>query len=367
MLLLIDLPQPVHGMSTVNRAFLEHIRERGVEARVINTVPSYAARYFGSFWWFPVKIIHTIGCLLRLLGYLLVHPRSRVYRSVNGGIGQAFDIFYLAFCRLLGARLYIHHHSYSYINRPSRLFAFINRIAGPRTVHIVLGEDMKLKLSQLYAIPLNRIRVQSNLAFFTMGDRQPETDTKDAIIIGHLANLTFDKGLDTFVEVCYRLAEMKVRFRAYIAGPTQDAQVKALVEQVTQDLPESVHYIGPLYGEQKDDFYQQLDVFVFPTKYVNEAEPLVLYEAATHGAMLVGTRRGCMQQVIDSLGGHSFQEDESLAASIAGLLQQAQQQQAFAQHQRLARSDRFARVQRAAKQSLNSLVSEFKSSHVSRS
>lgn len=360
MLFLVDLPKPVHGMSTINSLVLNQVQEHNIKCHIINTVPSYAAKTFNTPLWLPLKMVHTLLCLFRLIAYALLHPRSMVYRSVNGGIGQLFDIFYFGICRCFGMKLYIHHHSFSYLNNDSSLFRFINRIAGNKAVHIVLGEDMKDKLSELYGIEQSMIRVQSNLAFFSEQANQQDAAIREGIVIGHLANLTFDKGLDTFIEVCYALADRKIKFEAHIAGPISDPNVKAVIDKALADL-KPVNYIGPLYGSEKDAFYQKLDAFIFPTKYVNEAEPLVLYEAAHHGAMLIGTQRGCMKKVIDSLGGYSLSESPSLSDSIADILSESQNKSAFSASDRQLRAKRFFSTLANSRQSLNHLIMEFSS------
>ncbi|HAG97265.1 MAG: hypothetical protein CMK83_09665 [Pseudomonadales bacterium] len=360
MLFLVDLPKPVHGMSTINSLVLDQVQSQNIRCHTINTVPSYAAKLFNTPLWLPLKILHTLVCLLRLIAYGIVHPRCLVYRSVNGGIGQLFDIFYFSICCCFGMKLYIHHHSFSYLNRYSGLFRLINRIAGSNAVHIVLGEDMKDKLVALYHIDHRQIRVQSNLAFFSEQAHPGAATQTDRLVIGHLANLTFDKGLDTFVEVCYALAARNIPFEAHIAGPVSDPNVKAVIHKAQADL-EQVSYIGPLYGTDKDQFYQKLDAFIFPTKYVNEAEPLVLYEAAHHGALLIGTQRGCMKKVIASLGGYSLSESPSLSEAIADILSESHTRQVFSASDRQHRAKRFFSTLNHSRQSLNNLITEFSS------
>ncbi len=44
-------------------------------------------------------------------------------------------------------------------------------------------------------------------------------------------------------------------------------------------------YLGPIYGDAKTAFYGNLDVLLFPSNYVNEAEPLVIHEACERASM----------------------------------------------------------------------------------
>ena len=363
MLFLVDLPNPVHGMSTINRRFVDHFNQQAIEHDIINTVPSYAARFFGKPLWLVIKLLHTLVCFLRLTAYLLLHPGCVVYRSINGGSGLWYDIIYLGLCRILGATTFIHHHSFNYINNDHPAFRIIQRICAEHTTHIVLGEDMARLLGIRYGIPLSRIRVQSNLAFFNMQPVHHERPVQQPIAIGHLANLCFEKGLDTFITVCYQLHQRKIAFDAYLAGPINDEAVRNAVEKVTREL-RNVHYVGPVYDDSKRQFYEKLDAFIFPTRYINEAEPLVLYEAATSGALLVGTPRGCMESVIQSLGGYTTPENSKTASNITEILANAQDNHEFDHVHRAARVNRFSALQHQATHALDQLFTEIQLSYV---
>ena len=81
-----------------------------------------------------------------------------------------------------------------------------------------------------------------------------------------------------------------------------------------------VEYVGPVYGGQKEQFYRQLDVFLFPTNYANEAEPLVIYEAMRQGVHVIACDRGSIAEMLRNGAGLAFTREhivESAAAHIA--------------------------------------------------
>jgi len=59
----------------------------------------------------------------------------------------------------------------------------------------------------------------------------------------------------------------------------------------------AVFYNG--YGEEKLPFFQQADVFVFPTFYSNECFPLVLLEAMEQGLPCISTNEGGIAAIVD--------------------------------------------------------------------
>ena len=57
--------------------------------------------------------------------------------------------------------------------------------------------------------------------------------------------------------------------------------------------------LGPKYGADKEPYWLDADVFVFPTYYHNECFPLVLLEAMQHALPCISTKEGAIQNIID--------------------------------------------------------------------
>jgi glycosyltransferase involved in cell wall biosynthesis len=64
------------------------------------------------------------------------------------------------------------------------------------------------------------------------------------------------------------------------------------------DLEGAVTYLGPVYGEAKNELLAKTDVFVFPTFYAQEAFPLVLLEAMQFGCAVVSTFEGAIGDIV---------------------------------------------------------------------
>jgi glycosyltransferase involved in cell wall biosynthesis len=366
MIFVMDLPKPIHGMSNVNLAVLNAAEEAGLKPKVINTVPSYASRFFSTKLWGGIKVGHTFMCYISLFSKLLFNSRGVVYRPINGGNGQVYDLGYILFCRLFLNKIYIHHHSFNYLNNRSFLFSTLNKLAGNTATHIVLGERMGLLLSEHYGIDKSKIQIVSNLAFF---EAQIETETINDVNkyrLGHLANLCTEKGVDIFIDVCRILQTFDIDFSAKIAGPFVDDIAKNIVLNAVNEIPQ-IEYVGPLYAEHKSDFYSKLDCFIFPSKYKNEAEPLVLYEAALTGAFLIGTRRGCMQDVIHQLLGFTTEENIDIANNIAKAIKLEIETQGVKNEEKAKRLTCFRNKQGKAKESLTYFIEEMSHYELSKS
>lgn len=313
MLFLGDLPKPIHGMSVMNEKYLQFL----VPNIVINTAPSSFFRYFDSWTWKIFKLVLSFGVLVAIFWARFKGERV-CYRALNGGSGQIIDILYLGVLRTLGFRIFIHHHSFSYLRSRSLLFSILNFVAGSKATHIVLGERMKLRLKTNYNIEEARVLVISNSVFFSPSS---ENFSQNSVpVMGYLANLTIEKGLGVFVDICLGLKERGIVFDAVIAGPISGPGVE---EKLQEFKAVGGRYLGPVYDESKRDFFRSLDFFVFPSQYRNEAEPLVLYEAAQYGAHIVVSDIGCLSDVATSVGGTVLSDSDRLVADAIAELSSA--------------------------------------------
>ena len=61
-----------------------------------------------------------------------------------------------------------------------------------------------------------------------------------------------------------------------------------------------VNYWGRRYGGEKELFWKDADIFVFPTYYHNECFPLVILEAMEQGLPVISTNEGGIPDIIDN-------------------------------------------------------------------
>jgi glycosyltransferase involved in cell wall biosynthesis len=115
--------------------------------------------------------------------------------------------------------------------------------------------------------------------------------------IGFLSNVQMEKGIDRFFDLIETLSAAHP-IEGHIAGPFANAQTEAYVLARIKALP-NVTCHGAVFGDRKRQFYDTIDAFIFPSRYPNEAEPLVLYEAMLAGLPVIATSRGCICDMVD--------------------------------------------------------------------
>ena len=79
-----------------------------------------------------------------------------------------------------------------------------------------------------------------------------------------------------------------------------------------------VNYWGRRYGSEKDVFYKDADIFVFPTYYHNECFPLVILEAMEQGLPVISTNEGGIPDIIDNgNSGYTVEKNNPMALASA--------------------------------------------------
>jgi len=158
--------------------------------------------------------------------------------------------------------------------------------------------------------------VVSNAAFYELAadQRRSSKTAREPLQIGFLSNIAAEKGFTDFFDILAQLKQRGIAYFAHIAGPVApDAQ-----DQFSKLLSasENTKYLGPIYGDDKDRFYRLLDLFIFPTRYTNEAEPLVLHEALRAGAHVIACDRGAIAEMLSNGAGLVFSTEALVAAAV---------------------------------------------------
>jgi len=310
-LALLMMPPPVHGASAINQKMVQHLENCGTSVTVLNTVPSCHARWFdGPIW----KLQRTL-LILRVFAQVLLRtwqPPNAVYIGVSGGAGLLFDCVLALAIRWLRVPVVVHHHSFAYVSASSALFKlFCSLLSALPVTHVVLCSEMGEQLCVRYPTLISpaQVHVLSNAAFFEGGTARPDyADAFSKLRVGYISNITPEKGIRDVMALFSRCREAGLQLEMTVAGPCADESIRTQLETMSNGL-EPFTYLGAVYGESKQQFFQSLDVLVFPTRYANEAEPLVIYEAAEQGVPTVANARGCIASMVARCGGWAIADD----------------------------------------------------------
>lgn len=225
-----------------------------------------------------------------------------MYMGCEGDWGLIYTAMLTLTSRLFGYTLFLHHHSFSYIDKSFRLMRLILIFGGRDLRHIFLCTTMRDRFESRYG-KMPHSYIISNAAFVDPAPRLEErAGPPGPLRIGLLSNLTREKGLHTFLELLRLLRQYGLDVAGVLAGPIVQEEDRVMVGAAEKELLGALQYIGPVYADAKDHFYRQIDVFIFPTEYANEAQPTVLFEALAAGNSIVAFDRGCIAAQVGTNG-----------------------------------------------------------------
>lgn len=125
--------------------------------------------------------------------------------------------------------------------------------------------------------------------------KRSEASSRTEIRVLFMAHCTRDKGLFGAVDAVAAANRASVsgpRFRLTVAGsflsPAEEAEFRERARQ--PDIAGSLEIAGFVTGADKDRLLRETDVFLFPTYFANEGQPLNLIEALAYGLPCVTTR-----------------------------------------------------------------------------
>jgi len=291
------LPPPHTGMTIATKAIVDHMAEQ-CELRTVNI--SHPKYYRGWRWRF-IKALQS----LRALGLLLLFPRhatSYLYTVANSGLGLWYNVAIALIARCRRYRLFLHHHVWSYVSNHDWRMALLNRLMGASGVHIMLCSKMVCRFRDQYKNDQSFLVLPNDFVLLSQERRAPSR-CRGGFRLGHISNLSIEKGLDLVLSTFATLRDSNQEVSLILAGPLVSKRASRLLRDAQGKYPGTIDYRGATYGIRKREFFCDIDVFLFPTRYVNEAYPLVLTEALFYGVPVVCYDRGCIPQLVGESGG----------------------------------------------------------------
>lgn len=316
-------PPPVYGVSQINEAIsteiskyisqyeIKHNIKQDANVFKINLAPPSLERDWRNRL---SRATHIFKGLLSFLRLLIARKKDAkplsVYIGLSGGYGQVYEVLFALLARLFHAQIFLHHHSYAYLDRKFLPTDLLTKVA-TNAFHIVLCQDMSTKLKHLYK-SVHHVFVLSNSGFIARNSKVAISKTS-LQTIGFFSNITPEKGIFEFLDVVEKLKKENIACKALIAGPFQDRAIEAQVKEKLSSLDNAV-YVGAKYGDDKAAFLQTIDLLLFPTQYLNEAEPLTIYEAMSFAVPTIAFDRGCIRCTIGTDAGLVISQSEDFAS-----------------------------------------------------
>ncbi len=309
-------PPPVHGQSECTRFIYEHLSEASLDLVKIDTAGVHG---HGK----PVEILTRVLVHLRAAFVIVrtgVMARSpgTVYVSINSNMGMYLSAFLALVGRLSGSRLVFHHHAFAHIRQRKPAMWLLTTLAGPAATHVTLCEAMGMELGRRYPTARRGVPLSNAVLLLTQpsGERRPGTELR----LGHLGNLRRDKGLDVCIDLAKSLRKDGLDVKLIVAGPPADADARQLLAEAREALDDAFCHRGPVYGSDKERFFRDIDVFIFPSRYKNESQPIVIMEALASSVPVLAFGQCCIASDLADSGGMAVPVGENFVETAGKLV-----------------------------------------------
>ncbi len=302
------IPPPVTGMTSLTRRVVDEFSKAG---NITFCNWSAGTSRHGLLPW-----ARRTALMLTAVARLIRRgrrPGSRLYITANSKGAMILTALLVYTGCSLGYRVYLHHHTYVYVERFNRWMSLMDRWMSKRGVHIVHCDTMAGDFRRMYNSQCEFRTVHPSIVSLELA--QARTAAQQPFRLGHLSNLSVAKGLDLAIRTFTLLRDERVAVELRLAGPCLTRQARELVDNVVANYPGAVQYVGPVYGDDKRKFFADIDAFLFPTQ--NESWGIVINEALASGAPVITIDRGCTRTVVGKQAGLAMERGLDYATVAA--------------------------------------------------
>ena len=341
-LLVGPLPEPVNGCSYANAVLIQQAGKMGLNFLTVNTSTPIISSQQGNIFSFK-KAFSFLGTYYQLSK---VSQADVVYLTP----GQTFFGLmkyapFMSLARLLGKSYVIHLHG-NYLGaqflqlRGIKKWLF-RRYISRAAAGIVLSESLRKNFEEL--LQPEQVFVVENFAGDFLFSDHPTAKPTDKLEILFLSNLMREKGVFVFLESLALLKNTGISFHAYLAGNLEDG-IEDDIHEYLNLLGPCVKYLGPVGGQAKTDLLHKSNVFVLPTHYPMEGQPISLLEGMATGNIILTTAHAGIPDVVNESNGYlvPIQDPKALASRLINIASDLSNEVArFSSHNKKYAASRF--------------------------
>lgn len=311
-LLIGPFPKPITGVSLANQVVVENLnKKKGYKVNFVNTAFKKFDEKLGGL------------SLSKVLFYLKLNLHC--YKILNSDVvyitpGQTFFgllkyLVFIVITKILGKELIIHIHG-NYLGTEYSLLRGIKKkifkcILSQTSKGIVLSESLSGNMSPF--VHKNKVFILYNFVQnFLFTDKKTIdsklTQLKPKIIF--LSNLMEEKGIFDLLEALRILEKEGFEYEAKIAGnldTTHEEKLQTYIKTL-----KNTKYVGVVSGKNKKDLLLWANIFILPTYYKMEGQPISILEAMATGNMIITTKHAGIPDIFkNEINGYYVEKKNS--------------------------------------------------------
>lgn len=302
-LFLVQLPPPIHGAALINQRVCDIAEGSGELKNTIYRL-NYAQNFEQMHAPARTKLAYTIRLFMSVIaGFIKKKPAITYLAFSPFGAGFYRDLFLVGLALTFRSRPYLHLHGTGLSKNSSAIKALVLKWMLSKSTLIVISESLLADLSQY--LGKGKVVTVDNC----VDDPGPvvRDQNKDVVRVLYLANLDERKGVKIAIEAFSRLIVPGKRFELLVAGSDtarlSKEKLQSFIDEKFPQLKSCISLLGPVYGEEKADFFKSGDLFLYPSQH--DAAPLVVLEALSYGLPVISSNQGALPDMIqDGVNGY---------------------------------------------------------------
>ena len=211
----------------------------------------------------------------------------------------------------------LHGHVFTTWEEKSFVQKLFKKIVKRAEAVTVLGENQKQSLKNM-GVSDQKIYIVNNTCEL---DALSKVNNKQSKILKvmYLSNLIKSKGYLNYLKALKELSQskdLKFKIDAILCGKitisgTSDSEeneadsrktIENLISEINHSENVNVKWIEGAYGAEKNKLFEETDLFVFPSQYPVEAQPIVLIEALASGTAIITSKVGEIESTLRDSG-----------------------------------------------------------------
>ena len=300
-LLIGPFPEPLSGVSIANQVVNEVLSEDSqFEVDLINTSYSIFDEEIGKFSFKKAFFYLTLNLnIFKIFKHKIIYitPGQTFYGILKYG-------FFIILGSVFRKELIIHVHG-NYLGKEYQSLKGFKRVlfyflVSRFTKGIVLSNSLKHNLT-----PFLEDKNIFSLPNFAQDYLYAEDKklVNDELRIFYLSNLMKEKGIFCLLNALKNLEKNNIIYKAKIAGNIDQKYSKEILNLFTE--LKNAEYIGVVNGDDKKNLLKWGNVFVLPTFYKMEGQPISILEAMATENLVVTTNHAGIPDIFkDKVNGY---------------------------------------------------------------
>jgi glycosyltransferase involved in cell wall biosynthesis len=302
-----QLPPPIHGSNIMAQIFLESLGRNGVKGGIVQKKFSKKNDEVGKVS--LGKLFKVFPLFVRLFKSVKEEkPDLCVYFITVGLSAFLIDSLMIRVLRHFKIPYVLYFHGAGYLKYAGHSVALVSHmvkdVLSSSCGGMILGEGLKEDVRMF--IPENRLFILPNTVPDMNPDRRmPTCPDGNPVRIVFLANLDPSKGPMEFLHMAKMLIFQERNVKFILAGNPHNAIFSDQLRQfiLQEGLQDYVDMPGGIYGSEKAALFGSSDIFVYPTQ--KDAFPLVNLEAMQWGIPIITSPIGAIPEaVLDGINGY---------------------------------------------------------------